>query len=92
MKKYIVIEGEIFDIYESSMVFEDGKQRFVITMTSKNLDIERLLDLLKKMLINNQDKDYLRMLLEGEIPIFLLKQEYIRDHEFIDKYHPEYLV
>lgn len=92
MKKYIFIESEIFDIYESSMVFKDGNQRFVITMNSKNLDMERLLDLLKKMLINDQEKDYLRMLLEGEIPVFLLKQKYIYEQEFIDKYYPEYLV
>lgn len=74
MKQYIAIEKVVFDIYESSRNFEDGKQRFVIKMDSISLDTEQLIDLLGKLLINkNLSKEYLRTLIAIELPVYMIE-------------------
>lgn len=93
MKQYIAIEKIVFNIYESSRNFEDGKQRFVIKMDSISLDTEQLIDLLGKLLISkNFSKEYLRTLITIELPVYMIEQQYIQDLEFVQSYYPEFLV
>lgn len=93
MNKYVVINEIVFDIYESSKVFEESKRRFVIKMNSIPLDTEQLIDLLGKLLINkNHSKEYLRTLITIELPVSMIEQKHIQDLEFVQSYYPEFLV
>jgi len=84
MAQYVVIDGEVFNIYES-------KGRFVIKINSLKLDIEKSIDLLSKLLIENRDS-YINSLIDKELPVCWIKKEYIQDCEFVATYYPEFLL
>ena len=80
MKSYIVIQGNIFLIYES-------KGRKVIKV-NKNCEISNLNKVLTE-LFKIDRSSYLKQLIETEIPIEWCNCQYFYDQEYVIEKFPE---
>lgn len=82
MKKYVVYNEQVFDVFESS-------GRFVIK--DKNIDeatLKEIFLLSKSIFFENM----LSAFIDKEIPLSWIKVEYIQDKKFVEQYYPEFLI
>jgi len=76
-ERYVIKDGYILEITTS-------RDRFVI-----KIDKSKIVKL-KEILIEEKQHDF--TYLDEEIPVSWIKKEYIKDDEFVNKYHPDYLI
>lgn len=84
MKKYVVCNQLVFDVIESK------RTRYYV-IKDKNITES----ILQEILYEKQLEAFasiLSSICDGEIQLNWIKKEYIRDHEFVAKHNPEFLI
>lgn len=82
MDKYILKDGHYIEVFED-------KGRFVIFPKDNEIDIlKNILKEAKIDMFGNMIDTFINI----GIPVNWIKEEFIKDYEFMNKYHPEYLI
>lgn len=82
MRKFVIKDSYYFEVKEM-------QGRFVIIPNEDNIFIlKEILEDDKK----NFHHAYIDIFVNTQIPLSWIKKEFIQDEEFVEKYHPEYLI
>lgn len=82
MERYVLKDNHYFNVYKS-------KGRHVIIPNKNNIGVLKEILKIEKQ---NYFSSMINSFLNKEIPLNWIRNEFIRDYEFVEKYYPEYLV